>query len=495
MKLNKLFLVGAIALGLVACKKEGDVPNPPTGEKGFLSVSIAIPNDVFKATGDLDPGTPNENKVTKARVVLYASDAVVEALSLTVANGTGTNPFTGADVFATGSIAPTANRFVSVGKQVTKGTYSVYVFLNPNAELEAATNPGQPIGKLKEALDVENLNNLIGATRDAFLMANADGAVIATVDKATAAEAQDAPVPVRVERAIGKVVLTEKTPGATPVIGKPNDKVTFSKWGVDILNKKYFPVRDGVKMDGTPDDATTPQLERYAKDPNFGDVTAADYFNNFVADYTTNFLPTLTTDLGTALYAPENTMDAAFQLQKFTTSATIQATYTPEGYTAGETWYLFRTASASKYYTKSEFEGFVATPPADDTNHLPGFAAAVTAFKAAYPTFPGTALTPAQVKEAYDVHNIGVFVNSVCYYNALIRHFTDGQGSIPGGFGRYGVVRNNYYKLIINSVKGVGTPYVGPEKPEDPDDPKDAWISVDTQILPWLVREQIIEGL
>ena len=53
---------------------------------------------------------------------------------------------------------------------------------------------------------------------------------------------------------------------------------------------------------------------------------------------------------------------------------------------------------------------------------------------------------------------------SVCYYDVLIRH--DQNVTEKMALGRYGVVRNNWYHLELQSVSGPGTPWI-----PDPSDP------------------------
>ena len=75
-----------------------------------------------------------------------------------------------------------------------------------------------------------------------------------------------------------------------------------------------------------------------------------------------------------------------------------------------------------------------------------------------------------------------ILQKGVCYYNILIRH--DDEITEWMAHGKYGVVRNNWYTLTINSVKQPGTPWIpdktDPTKPTNPgedDDDKEAYLS------------------
>lgn len=92
------------------------------------------------------------------------------------------------------------------------------------------------------------------------------------------------------------------------------------------------------------------------------------------------------------------------------------------------------------------------------------------------------------------------------YYSSLIRHFQDGEGvGITTGagvasandytldhLGRYGVVRNNWYEIDINSVSGPGTPDV--EQPGgNPDDSTEGYINCTINVLSWAKRSQSVD--
>lgn len=91
------------------------------------------------------------------------------------------------------------------------------------------------------------------------------------------------------------------------------------------------------------------------------------------------------------------------------------------------------------------------------------------------------------------------------YYSSLIRHFQDGEGvGIPTSgiasatdytlkhLGRYGVVRNNWYEININSISGPGDPVI-PEPGKDPDDTAEGYINCTINILSWAKRSQNVD--
>lgn len=104
------------------------------------------------------------------------------------------------------------------------------------------------------------------------------------------------------------------------------------------------------------------------------------------------------------------------------------------------------------------------------------------------------------------------YENAYSYYTVPIKHFGDDLTpwnkenktieSYPGGenaasanwLGRYGVLRNNWYKLTLNSVKKIGSAVV-PDIKNDAtlDDNINNYVSLKVNVLSWAVRNQGID--
>lgn len=91
------------------------------------------------------------------------------------------------------------------------------------------------------------------------------------------------------------------------------------------------------------------------------------------------------------------------------------------------------------------------------------------------------------------------------YYSSLIRHFQDSEGvdvSAAGvasaadytlkHLGRYGVVRNNWYEIDIQSIGGPGDPAII-EPGENPDDSSEGYINCAINVLSWAKRSQNVD--
>lgn len=99
---------------------------------------------------------------------------------------------------------------------------------------------------------------------------------------------------------------------------------------------------------------------------------------------------------------------------------------------------------------------------------------------------------------------IKTYKNGESYYIARIKHFGDDLTPWTAGnptydknnqnwLGRYGVLRNNWYDLTVNSISGPGYPDVPKVKPDDPDDEDTKYINVSVKILDWAKRSQNVE--
>lgn len=132
-----------------------------------------------------------------------------------------------------------------------------------------------------------------------------------------------------------------------------------------------------------------------------------------------------------------------------------------------------------------------------------------TAAGATEDTFDGTFTT--DFNKA--LPNIVRYKGGVAYYAVRIKHFgdsdtpwnKDGQDVKPGGnsniyntsstgsenwfLGRYGVVRNNWYDISVNSIQTLGDATI-PAFTNDPDDVLENYISVSINVLSWSKHSQ-----
>lgn len=269
-------------------------------------------------------------------------------------------------------------------------------------------------------------------------------------------------------------------------------------------------------------------------DPNYAKVGSNNLGENF------NIIPSTTqsitwkvpansstqTNAEDVLYCGENTTVATAMLDNQLTSVLLKATFKPEGASSANQTF-FTCNGVSTIYTAEEmttsFENVLAIA-GDGYKLTDGESIEVKSSLT-----EGTTITEASklndvfeikkgeattsypkelTKNQYDkiwekYKNIKYYKNGVTYYYAtVIKHFGDmytpKDETNPENYteanhlGRYGVLRNNWYELQINSVSGPGEPEI-PVIPEEPADKEHRYINCEINILSWAKRSQGVD--
>lgn len=362
--------------------------------------------------------------------------------------------------------------------------------------------------------------------------------------------AKSAATDVYVERGLAKVTLGTGTTTAKPVTSATyqGDEVTISKWALDVTNKKTFPIHnvDGLTTEfptiwsndattaSTTNKATTQRfvdnndktsVKRvyWGKDPNYdnkdNDKTALNAEFNYVAN------ANVKEDPAKPLYCLENTFNLDNMMQGQTTRVVFKATYKPKSLPKNETTFYKigkNTAIWSEADLMQEIEAAVASvisgAAGKTTVTLKAKGNDITAAGTHYITADNitvTDVTAETIEKAITAINtqlglketdkvgISTYAGGESYYIARIKHFGDDLTSWESGqsygknnlefLGRYGVLRNNWYELTVQSVSGPGYPSVPDVKPNTPDDEDDNYINVSVKILDWAKRSQKVD--
>lgn len=363
--------------------------------------------------------------------------------------------------------------------------------------------------------------------------------------------AKNAATDIYVERGLAKVTLgTGTTEEKTVADGTyKDDLVKISKWVLDVTNKKAFPIHnvDGLTADfddiwsnttasSPTNNATTQRFVDntaalakrvyWGKDPNYdnNNLYSADEAGKTAREAEFNYVKAnaeVTADPANPLYCLENTFNLDNMMQGQTTRIVFKATYTPKGFTPGDTFYKIgkNTAIWSKDYLVKEIKTAVASVVSgainiDVTLDAEGndiTAAGTHYIKAANITVTGvTTITPENITAINtqlgldETKKVGIstYAGGESYYIARIKHFGDALTPWSSGdygtndlayLGRYGMLRNNWYELTVSSVSGPGYPSVPEVKPNTPDDEDDKYISVSVKILKWAKRSQDVK--
>lgn len=362
------------------------------------------------------------------------------------------------------------------------------------------------------------------------------------------ASSGEAAADIYVERGLAKVTLTTATNYGNVGGSYVGDKVEISNWALDVTNKKTFPIHnvDGLLKD-YPDiwkndakETTAPSTQRFVDndtktkvkrvywgtDPNYKETNLSAGTTDSKKARTDNFnyikKENLTAKPTDPLYCLENTFNLANMVQGQTTRVVFKASYTPKGFTAADGKTFYKVGTSVALWKQKDLEDHIkaavtkVVPTATTANTTINLAATgndITAagnheIKAANITVTGHVVTPEEEKAVNDkvglTKNAGIstYAEGESYYIARIKHFGDDLTPWSSGnygtdnlkyLGRYGMLRNNWYELDVQSVSGPGYPDVPEVKPNTPDDEDDKYIKVSVKILDWAKRSQNVD--
>lgn len=579
MKIKHLFGLAVIAAMSASCSSNEDLgtAGPGTGTNetgvGYATFTINLPTTRgTRADGDLEfnAGDAKEYNVNDVTLLIFQKETgatsedeykFVEQADLgTMAPWIKDNGTYGITTAAT--ITATLNSI-----DLTSDYYALAILNNKDDEgNNKVTLPttGDTYGKWNVA---GKAAGKFTDTSKGFYMANAPvfssdeptslvkvEGVYTTKQKAESSKATS----INVERGLAKVTLASSAfPGTlTPTGAKYNkDKVDITAWNLDVTNKSTFPIHKtaGLKntnfstiwIPSTPAASTGASVARFvdAANPAFKRV----YWGvdpNYSDDLTTvpackgafNILDANATINGAAdepQYCLENTFDINHMKQGQTTRVVFKATYTPNGFTKGDTFY--KIGNSTDLWKKADLEAQIKAKAAEvlgvaeteiivdlEANNLNEAGTRLLTVDNVKIKDSTTAGSHAVSQDNIDDINaklglkkagtdpivgIATYKSGESYYIARIKHFgaltpwaegqdtygTNNEENNTKYLGRYGVLRNNWYELTVGSVSGLGTPDVPTIKPDVPDDENYRYINVSVKILDWAKRSSTLD--
>lgn len=548
MRLKNLFGMAAMLALAASCSENELVESGGTGanENGphYATFTIKLPTtNGTRAAGDptYEDGTPKEYAVNNATLLVFRGDAggneaaaeFVESVELG-----DMKPWTGVDddpnvITTEANITAKLNNFESS----YTGNYYAVIMLNnnmtgSNKKVKLPVN-GNTFSEWQKA----NVINSMASEVNGFYMANAvkvngtTTSTLVTIDKkkvTTNESAAQSAATIYVERGVAKVTMAAFS--EMDVKGLTGDKVTITAWDLDVTNKKSYPVHNVDNYDSYGDywgdiweeprfTSGHPTFNRahWGIDPNYSTISNDQKYND---DF--NYKPK-TYDFSGAgeatdpKYCLENTFSLGHMYQNQTTRVIMKATYVPRGLTAGETFYKFDGKSG--YFKEDDLTTQISTAITNAGYTAADFSLPLTDVKKA-----GKHLLTAnditktsgsvEVDDEFlgkvnaalglsDNKKISTYYEGVSYYIARIKHFGDAltpwnSGDLTYGtgeeakkkyLGRYGMVRNNWYELQVNSISNPGSPDVPEVNPDTPDDEGDKYyINCSVRILSWAKR-------
>ena len=582
MRIKHFFGLAVLAAMTASCSSNNELVNGGNGSGenesgvGYASFKINLPTTGgTRATAgepEFNGGDANEYAVNDATLLLFKKvkegGKVVYKFQEVVELG-NMEPWTKKDP-ANGGITTTAKMTAKLTNASVGSTdYYALILLNNNYDAGTSTakikypTVNQTFSAWSKNADNATADNYLKYDKG-FFMANAPKYVAGAPETlvaikniyASKQEAENsAATTVYVERGLAKVSLATGSENKHVDIKSGNyagDKVDIKGWTLDVTNTKTYPVHvteglwaDTWKTTVTPAATNGATMDRFhdtkltefprvywGLDPNyskdFANVAACEGEFNLVANQ-----PDLSKAFKTEeeakkpQYCLENTFDIDHMVQGQTTRVLFSAKYTPNGFSAGETFYKMGNSSQLWNATKVENQikakaqevlGEADASKVKVTLNAPKndlTKAGVHFVAAANITYGTTDLAPEKVDEINAklgfkkatttdaAVGLSTFKSGVSYYVARVKHFngltpwnagnqTYGSNS-ANWLGRYGVLRNNWYELSVNKVSGLGYPDVPEVKPTVPDDENDQYINVEVKILDWAKRSQSVE--
>lgn len=522
----------------------------------YASFKINLPTTSGTRADDPKPGTPSfdhgtaaEYEVKNGTILIF--DATTDQFVTSAELGT-MNPWT--DVKADG-VTTAAIATVKLSNVSVTGNYNALVLLNNNttdATTKKVTLPTTADTYTTWSQDVLKANAANYVSTDGIFMANApmysatsEPTTLVKIKNVCAspeeAQAKAATV-VYVERGLAKVTMKDFTTGGYSIDAGTYEggNVKIENWQLDVTNKSTFPVHQTgtlksswAEIWNTPRfyDQTSTAFKRvyWGVDPNYNN---SDYqtlancqtaFNMIKNDEVTG-----TAGEANPQYCLENTFDLDNMKQGQTTRVVFKAVFTPKDFTS-EYKTFYKIGNNTTIWSQENLEKQIKTVAltamgiTDDAEqdkygvdltkgtNISG-KAGQHLIEPENITYSGEASSSKVTDDIVNKINdklglsnaagISTYLNGEAYYIARIKHFnelTSWTAGTPYGsdnaafLGRYGVLRNNWYELSVNSVSGLGYPDVPEVKPTVPDDENDQYINVSVKILDWAKRSQNVD--
>lgn len=436
MKLNKLFLMAAMGLGLFACSENELEGNGPEGAQNegttYVGFTIDFSKTQTKAT-KTETGTEAEQKINKAYVILADGNTISKVVS---------------------SVADGSNKYVL---QTTPGPHDFYVVVNPTT----APTTSNTVSEYFNTGVVIEANEFANTTTDSesFLMASVKKETFDIADGVTEKEALDGTdaatnnFTINVERVAAKVTMTcnnlTLSSGNNNAAGGEISNTTFNLMGG--ATKAYRMAQSTIVE--IPNNAWTYTVGNVAV-ATTGDHTGA-----------------------TPAYCLENIHAANSYKQKNTTYLTLQTTFKPTNVVdcaddvkplktntlaAGAPFYVVQKGSlAGNYLMKTDLENYQKLE--GNTDKLPAGVESIS----------------------------GEYQNGVCWFGPIWINETE-ETSDQSTVTTSPVVRNTWYNLKITGITLPGEPSEPQIDPEQPLTPATN-VAITLTVMPWNFIDRPIE--
>ena len=547
MKKN-LFLTGILTTAfLFGCSD--DVPdkggvNGVTGDVGYVKVAINLPTvsgNSVKANDIFDDGIEAEYKVNDIILAIFegtdendADFKEAQNLSGLLAMQSGDNNVTVKYKSVVLEIGKPGDNKNVYALAIVNGSKLFSVDENKKLKFDGTDFSGKlsKLNAVAQNVDLSKIANLEGQN---FLMTNApitnkpagnsvtDAREVTTLvklkvyDTKAKAEADwENADKIYVERAVAKVTTSVKSTGgntltiSAPGMAYDEATVTFEGWKLNLTNKTYFPVRNvsnwstwegyntGTDVNRFFGETANPYRVYWAIDPNYTNTVVQGTTDlNVITELPEGQWNMMDKDE----YSAENTTTAGQMKRARLTGVLLKAKFILKGGTENDN--LFMLGTSSSIFKEDQLLTFLKATLGYDLQVKSGATAQ-------------TITTAEKVKEVFEFKDDATAMDDtkagdilktcsdkirfykggvMFYYTTVIKHFNSiteagvTEYDENKHLGLYGVVRNNWYDIRINSVSGPGEPEI-PEIPDEPVNKEHSFINAEINILSWAKRTQ-----
>lgn len=487
MEFRKLMFAGLALSMMVACSQDDELANGTngTGTEGdaYMSLSIEMPNTgnttrAIDESGEKHEGTAEEQKITNLLLLVYNANKGDELQYSHIYNAVDLRPQApnpGDDKSTIYTITPF---------QIESGKKKVVV-VNP---LDGKFTDKSTLDLMRNEMKLSQDEISKLSTGNHFMMTNANSLANQNQQGEEIADKQDGlsngdyyqdgsvavdvqgtknnptSVTVSVERVVAK--MEDQTANYSIKVNGKEDVVHFEKVALINGNTKFFPIKKIREQgDRTNDYVVDPNFEKQTEE-TINDFYSNKFENAFNVQNGENIVAKdLSTENRASFYTLENTMIAAEQKNAYTTGLYYRATYELKGKDKGTNIYQYGN-------TLYDFAGLQEAAKQLGLNL--------------------NSLTDESSQAQFYAIGVTKYEKGRCYYTYWIRHI-DNQNNTEMGPMEFAVVRNNYYQMEINSVKGIGDYKPIDPNPETPDEEVDSYLDVKVKVLPWIVRKNKID--
>lgn len=487
MKRVQFFAMGMCLLAFGSCIKDAEIlsagPDQTTTADGNTSFVFKIGDAELtsKASGTVEDSGVHDQGITEEYAVndvaIYMFDATGGELVYTF-DLTGITETTGPDE----DVAYyTSDKF-----NINEGRYNIFAVANGKSKYDGTDQAG-----FLDFVDDVTYSSAIynSVPTDGFIMTNRASENLGV----SISNDADIVVSIELERVVAKVAVSQNYDSFE--LKDTNDDVyaTVKLHNYKLVNlpTEYYLYRHVAEL------ASFSPLASYDVETNFCDVSDDNgyvidpYFFSKVGDDVENFTNSdgyfaqFADDVAdsdgwiemksaknlSTNYCLENTLYVDAQQNGYTTGVVFSAVVEPgEILTATGTT---ENKSTPIYYCNYKFYDSIASLLARLDGKI-------------Y-TLDGVEIDENTSTEDLAEINIVRISSYLCYYNYWIKHY-DNDLAEDMGVMEFGVVRNNYYNVAVNSIADIGSGEPKIDK-DEPDETLES-ITVDFSVLPWIVRNQ-----